>query len=400
MAFCFQFLTEGGKNMRLTSMARALFNVPGASTLSWRWAGLAGSRYSIDVRKKGNIVELRQQNHLIRLQSRHIKRAHEIFRNFGVYRRVLPSVKEQDMEVTDFSDRPGAVDWQHQCLKSGVAIENHGPDIWLRKGDRVMILPERHLIYCPTLAERFDLHFKPLVPKQKDGLQVLDFSQPGTLHRYANSGLEFELTSFPEEEEAVEEYFRWYRPQPGDLVYDVGANCGYSTYIFSKLVGNGGRVIAFEPDPLTYSVLVRNIERHALSNIVVVNAAVAGERGRLRFNSEGTLGSSLATVMLRETVGSSVLVDAMTMSDAFEKWGVPAFCKIDIEGAEIGTLAAARDALSGRAVQLAIDTSHAQEDGTITCSGVETILRSYGYEVLSEANPLMTTWARPSASHM
>ncbi|MFZ0631688.1 MAG: FkbM family methyltransferase [Acidobacteriaceae bacterium] len=261
-----------------------------------------------------------------------------------------------------------------------------------------MILPFHHLIYCTTLAERFELHFKPLVPRQEDGLLILDFSQPRTVHRYANSGLEFEMTSFPEEEEAIEEYFRWYRPQPGDLVYDVGANCGVSTYVLSKLVGNGGKVIAFEPDPLNHDVLSRNIERHALTNVVVVNAAVAADRGQLRFNSEGTLGSSLATVMQRETVGSCLLVNAMTMSDAIERWGVPAFCKIDIEGAEISVLAAAREALSDNVEHLAIDTSHLRADGTTTRSEVETILRSYGYEVLSEANPLMTTWARLSRS--
>jgi len=42
----------------------------------------------------------------------------------------------------------------------------------------------------------------------------------------------------------------------GDWVIDVGANVGHYTRRFSELCGNG-RVIAFEPHPLTFSLLAR-----------------------------------------------------------------------------------------------------------------------------------------------
>jgi hypothetical protein len=56
------------------------------------------------------------------------------------------------------------------------------------------------------MAERFELYFDPLVPRKQDGLMILDYSRPGTVQRYAKSGLDFEMASFPEEEEAIEEY--------------------------------------------------------------------------------------------------------------------------------------------------------------------------------------------------
>jgi hypothetical protein len=46
---------------------------------------------------------------------------------------------------------------------------------------------------------------------------------------------------------------------------------------------------------------------------------------------------------------------------------------------------------------VAIDTNHPQVDGTMTDRKVEAILKSYGYDAVSEAKPLMTTWARPKA---
>ena len=46
------------------------------------------------------------------------------------------------------------------------------------------------------------------------------------LGRYARSGLLFEMSGVPEEPVAIEDYFRWYRPSTGEVVFDVGAKCG------------------------------------------------------------------------------------------------------------------------------------------------------------------------------
>ena len=381
--------------MFISRVKGLLLVLPGVLNLAWWFAAQEGKRYGIQVRRNGKFVELRQQNHVIRVLPRNVREAPEICREFELYRRVLPITRQNEIEVTDFSADPDAAIWEQMCLQRGVTIESRDSTIWLRKGARVMILSTRHFVYSVSMAERFELYFDPLVPREQDGLMILDYSRPGTVQRYAKSGLEFEMASFPEEEDAIEEYFRWYRPKSGDLVFDMGAHCGVSTYWLSKLVGVGGKVIAFEPDPLNYSILKRNIERHGLDNVVAVNIAVAGKTGELPFNCEGTIGSSLTSIMLRESVGSTFMVEAVTLNDAFERWGSPAFCKIDIEGAEIDALAAAQDALSRHATYLAIDTNHPQVDGTLTDRKVEAILKSYGYDAVSEAKPLMTTWGRP-----
>ena len=45
----------------------------------------------------------------------------------------------------------------------------------------------------------------------------------------------------------------------GDWVLDVGANIGHYTVRFSELVGDKGRVIAFEPVPDTFEILSSNV---------------------------------------------------------------------------------------------------------------------------------------------
>ena len=109
-----------------------------------------------------------------------------------------------------------------------------------------MLLSDREFLHIPGLARHFDMFFEPILPTEKDGLFVIDYSVPG-LHTYKRSGLQFELASWPEEESAIESYFLWYQPKPGDLVFDIGAHCGVSVYHLSRLVGDAGLVVAFEP---------------------------------------------------------------------------------------------------------------------------------------------------------
>jgi len=46
----------------------------------------------------------------------------------------------------------------------------------------------------------------------------------------------------------------------GMNVLDIGANIGYYSLIFSKLVGAKGRVFSVEPTKSTYEKLLRNIQ--------------------------------------------------------------------------------------------------------------------------------------------
>lgn len=61
----------------------------------------------------------------------------------------------------------------------------------------------------------------------------------------------------------------------GDWVIDVGANVGHYTKRFSELVGASGRVIAFEPEPTSFSLLAANMQLLESKNVSLINAAVS-----------------------------------------------------------------------------------------------------------------------------
>lgn len=61
----------------------------------------------------------------------------------------------------------------------------------------------------------------------------------------------------------------------GDWVIDIGANIGHYTIKLSELAGAKGRVIAFEPIPVTFTHLSENTLHSKYKNITLMNAAVS-----------------------------------------------------------------------------------------------------------------------------
>ena len=61
----------------------------------------------------------------------------------------------------------------------------------------------------------------------------------------------------------------------GNNVIDIGANIGYFTLLFAKLVGPNGKVFAFEPDPTNFSILKKNIEENNYDNVILSQKAIS-----------------------------------------------------------------------------------------------------------------------------
>lgn len=56
--------------------------------------------------------------------------------------------------------------------------------------------------------------------------------------------------------------------KPGMSVIDAGAQIGYFTLLFARLVGRDGKVYSCEPDPMIYPLLQKNVAANDLGGTV------------------------------------------------------------------------------------------------------------------------------------
>jgi FkbM family methyltransferase len=125
--------------------------------------------------------------------------------------------------------------------------------------------------------------------------------------------------------------------RPGQTVADVGAHMGFDTLHFARLVGPGGHVHAFEPDPANGRKLRRNCELNALDQVSVHLCAVSDRRGTARFLAHGTTTSRVATAAEPATVE----VPTVTLDETLAPQGSDApidLIKVDVEGWEVEVL--------------------------------------------------------------
>ena len=141
----------------------------------------------------------------------------------------------------------------------------------------------------------------------------------------------------------------------GDVVFDVGANHGYYTVLFSHLAGSSGRVHAFEPVPPTFELLAANVKRECrFDNVVLNQCALAAADGELPlFVPQPDLAQASiarqsawpASQEVRTYSCRATTVDAYLGSRGEPP---PAFVKCDVEGAELRVLAGAAATLRQR----------------------------------------------------
>lgn len=69
----------------------------------------------------------------------------------------------------------------------------------------------------------------------------------------------------------------------GDTFLDIGTNIGLFALLASKVVGDSGKVICFEPSPITFKRLAENVNLNELKNIDLRNVGLSDTKGELTF---------------------------------------------------------------------------------------------------------------------
>jgi FkbM family methyltransferase len=167
------------------------------------------------------------------------------------------------------------------------------------------------------------------------------------------------LGSYLAQQRAIREFWKWneqdeirlrfYRQfmAPGNLVFDVGANFGNRTKIFLAL---GAKVVAFEPQPGCVERLAYVLGKHR--RFLLAPSALGEKEGSAELiMSKVHVLSTLSDEWISRTKLSGRFdrweswennerrqVDVSTLELAIERFGLPAFIKIDVEGFELPVL--------------------------------------------------------------
>ena len=129
----------------------------------------------------------------------------------------------------------------------------------------------------------------------------------------------------------------------GGLCYDVGANVGNRTDVFRHL---GARVIAVEPQTACLDTLRQRFGSDP--EVVIVPMGVSNAPGKASLalsDDSSTIASFSPEFRERWRWSEKVqwkneeLVELTTLDELIRKFGVPDFCKIDVEGFEWQVLA-------------------------------------------------------------
>ena len=269
--------------------------------------------------------------------------------------------------------------------KHGIRLSRQADSIHVRRGNDEIRVGRDHEVYTHDMVVFFDYYFSAVVPEPDGARRVADYSKP-KVHRLSKSGVELEFPSLPESDESTNMYLDALKVKAGEVVFDLGAYAGGSTYFFSRLVGPTGLAAAFEPDPTTLRFLRSNVQRHALENVQIFDCGIWSENTTLSFQSEGNMGSSVSTILQRDTNLQQTRV--ITLDEAARLVGDRRIdcIKMDIEGAEVEVLKSAGDFMRRNRPRIVIEPHRV--NGTMTTDEISQILRALGYhvEVLSQGS--------------
>lgn len=184
-------------------------------------------------------------------------------------------------------------------------------------------------------------------------------------------------------------YTNWVRKnvKKYDYVVDVGANIGYYTTLLAKLVGEEGRVFAFEPETNNYNLLLKNINTNDFNNVYTHNSAVGRKSGKLKlYKSREELCGRYSNGMHRVypsmfCVDEAIEVDVVTLDEGIWADHKISFVKIDAEGAELDILYGMKKILEQDHVSMILEYGPAcvREKGDDPYKTIE-LLKNYGFK--------------------
>jgi FkbM family methyltransferase len=164
--------------------------------------------------------------------------------------------------------------------------------------------------------------------------------------------------------------------QSGMVFVDVGANIGSHAINAARIVGDTGRVFAFEADPETYNILQRNIELNQIVNVTLRQTCVADNPGSVSFYKHK---DSAKSSMVDRGEKTSIILPADRLDNLIPPNTKIDILKIDVEGAELNVLRGGKKIFVERSPSIVIVEVFDVRNSTDKSQGIREILEAYGY---------------------
>src|SRR6185437_10815977 len=188
-----------------------------------------------------------------------------------------------------------------------------------------------------------------------------------------------------------ESVLRWITEylKPGDVFFDVGAHQGWLSMAAARRTGRSGRVVAFEPSPVSVKFLHFHKRMNCLTQMKIVPKAVTREnQAATQFLLEGDGDSVMNSLVEIENVRNGtrgitvITVEAISLDSYSQQTGlVPKMIKIDTEGSEIWVCEGAKRLLAQNRPALIVATHPKWLPDGQKIEDLFALLSRYGYRV-------------------
>lgn len=132
----------------------------------------------------------------------------------------------------------------------------------------------------------------------------------------------------------LDQAYRFDLPFNPRVIIDAGANIGLASIYFANRYPDA-KIIAIEPEPANYALLVKNVRRYP--SIVPVNAALWNRDGEISVSLPDPATGATGNWAFYTHEGDGVKVRALHMESLLREHGLDTvdLVKVDIEGAEV-----------------------------------------------------------------
>jgi FkbM family methyltransferase len=181
---------------------------------------------------------------------------------------------------------------------------------------------------------------------------------------------------------------------PGDTIWDIGANVGLFTVAAAQKAGPNGSILAVEPDPWLAALLERTADAQpsTAAPIRIMPVAVSNHFGIEIFHiaRRNRASSHLASIPEHSQAGGTretlqvqcVTLDSLLLDQTPDQTPPPTLVKIDVEGSELDLLNGAHRLLSEVRPIIMCESQHRNRPSATT------IFRRYNYKLYDwNSNP-------------